>query len=58
MFCLTPWAAQTTQTEECSKKVAFRPTVYKTGDGVQYAEKLRRNDKKHDSRKSSRHEAM
>ena len=43
-----PWASQTE--EFMFQNVAYRPTVYKTGDGVQYAEKLRRNDKKHDSR--------
>ena len=50
-FLPTPWATQTAQTEEFMfQNVTYRPTVHKTGDGVQYAEKLRRNDKKHDSK--------
>ena len=33
-FTLLPWAAQTTQTEFLFQNVAYRPTVYKTGDGA------------------------
>ena len=36
LFSLTAWAAQTAQTEEFMfQNVAFRPTVYRTGDIMQ-----------------------
>ena len=34
-YCALPWAAQTAQTEEFMfQNVAYRPTVYKTGEGA------------------------